>query len=164
MKNKYLANLDLIVAGVFFVILVFITFLNVIMRYIFDSPITFTEEVQMACFLWVIFTGAGAAFRYGSHVAVEIVFDLLPTKAKLCQIIFNYVLMMALLAYIIYLGINLESLLYMMGKYTYILQMKVWIINAIVPIGCLLMMICLSISFFNELQSYRNSNAVDRGE
>ena len=72
--------------------------------------------------------------------------------------------MMALLAYIIYLGINLESLLYMMGKYTYILQMKVWIINAIVPIGCLLMMICLSISFFNELQSYRNSNAVDRGE
>lgn len=155
MNAKYLINLDLIVAGLCFFILVLITFVNVIMRYIFSDPIAWTEEIQMACFLWVIFLGASAAFRHGSHVAVEIVFDLLKPKTKYYLIIFNYILMMFLLAYLIYLGINLENLLYSMSKHTYILQIRVWIINSIVPIGCILMMFCLSLSSFKEIKQLR---------
>ena len=125
------------------------------MRYIFSDPITWTEEVQMGSFLWVIFLGAGAAFRYGSHVAVEIVFDLLKPKAKYLLVIFNYILMILLLAYLVYLGINLEELLYSMSKHTYILQIQVWVINAIVPVGCFFMMICLTISTLEELKQLR---------
>lgn len=165
MNNKYLINLDLIVAGFFFFILVSVTFTNVIMRYIFSDPITWTEEVQMASFLWVIFLGAGAAFRYGSHVAVEIVFDLLKPKTKYFLVIFNYILMMLLLAYLIYLGINLEALLYSMSKHTYILQMQVWMINSIVLIGCLFMMFCLSVSSFNEIKQLRQKILlINKGE
>lgn len=64
-----LMNLDIAVASAILAILIVLTFLGVIWRYIFDAPFTWLEEVQTSCLVWIVFAAAGAAFRTGNHVA-----------------------------------------------------------------------------------------------
>ncbi|MBO8415039.1 MAG: TRAP transporter small permease [Proteobacteria bacterium] len=140
-KSKILSNLDLVLAGIAFTILVAVTFGGVIFRYLLSSPIMWAEEVQLWCFLWITFLGAGAAFRYGSHVAVEIVFDILPKNVQKVLTVINYLIVMGILIYVCFLGFDLLSLMLKIHKTTAILRVPMWFINAIVPLGCVTMMI-----------------------
>ena len=140
-KNKILSNLDLVLAGIAFIILVAVTFGGVIFRYLLSSPIMWAEEVQLWCFLWITFLGAGAAFRYGSHVAVEIVFDLLPKPAQKVLTLVNYIIVMGILIYLLFLGADLLARMTKIHKTTAILRVPMWFINAIIPVGCVTMMI-----------------------
>ncbi len=140
-KTKILANLDLVLAGIAFTILVAVTFGGVIFRYLLSSPIMWAEEVQLWCFLWITFLGAGAAFRHGSHVAVEIVFDILPKNVQKVLTVVNYLIVMGILLYVCVLGFDLLALMTKIHKTTAILRVPMWFINSIVPVGCVLMMI-----------------------
>jgi len=77
-----LANLDIAVASVILTVLIVLTFLGVVWRYIFNNPFTWLEEVQTSCMVWIVFAAAGAAFRSGNHVAIEMIVDLMPAKMQ----------------------------------------------------------------------------------
>lgn len=77
-----LANLDIAVAAVILAVLIVLTFAGVILRYIFNAPFTWLEEVQTSCMVWIVFAGAGAAFRMGNHVAIEMIVDMMPEKMQ----------------------------------------------------------------------------------
>ncbi len=139
-KNNILVNLDLILAAIALSILIVVTFGGVIMRYFISKPIIWAEEVQLWCFLWMTFLGAGAAFRYGSHVAVEMVVSKFPKKLQKIVEIFDYVVCMVVLAYLAYLGCDIIKLMIKIGKSTSILHVPFYFINGIVPVCCALMM------------------------
>lgn len=147
-NKKILVNLDLIIAAIAFIILVVTTFGGVIMRYLIGSPIIWAEEVQLWCFLWMTFFGSGAAFRFGSHVAVEIIFEKLSASLKKKVTIINYLIIMAILAYVCVLGGDLIALMLKIGKETSILRVPYWFINAVIPVGSILMMISITYTTF----------------
>ena len=69
--SAILMNIDIVVASIILAILIVLTFLGVVWRYIFNAPFTWLEEVQTSCMVWIVFAGAGAAFRSGNHVAID---------------------------------------------------------------------------------------------
>ena len=77
-----LMNLDIAVASVILAILIVLTYFGVIWRYIFNAPFTWLEEVQTSCMVWIVFAAAGAAFRTGNHVAIEMIVDMMPEKLQ----------------------------------------------------------------------------------
>ena len=84
-ENKALSilmNLDIVVSTVILAILIVLTFFGVIWRYIFNAPFTWLEEVQTSCMVWIVFAAAGAAFRTGNHVAIEMIVDMMPEKLQ----------------------------------------------------------------------------------
>jgi TRAP-type C4-dicarboxylate transport system permease small subunit len=99
-KNKaltILGNLDFIIASVVLTILIILTFLGVIWRYILGQPFTWLEEVQLACMVWIVFAGGGAAFRTGNHTAIEMVVDLMPkTMQKVVQVFISVVVVVVI--------------------------------------------------------------------
>lgn len=142
LKNakKILANLDSIVAGTALVILVALTILGALLRYFFNHPFVWLEEVQLWCEVWVAFIGAGAAFRTGSHVAIEIIIDALP---KRIQKVFDFIIAFIVIGVIGYLFI--ESIGYLQlfiksGRTTSILQVPYTVIYGVIPITCVLML------------------------
>ena len=139
--KKIIGNLDLLIAAIALVVLVVVTFGGVIMRYVLSMPLAWAEEVQLWCFLWLTFLGGGAAFRYGSHVAVEMVVDRMPDKLKHAVEMFDYVLVMVVLGYLAYLGVDILGLMIKIGKHTNILAIPMWFVNSIMPVGCVVMMI-----------------------
>ena len=95
-----LANLDIIIAGMTLTILIILTFAGVVWRYVLKAPFTWLEEVQLACIVWIVFAAAGAAFRTGNHVAIEMVADIIPAKFQKSLSVFISVVVVAVIGYI----------------------------------------------------------------
>jgi len=59
-----------------------LVFLNVVLRYFFDSGITWSEEMSRFLFVWMVFLGAIAALKERMHLAVDIVINRLSPGLK----------------------------------------------------------------------------------
>ncbi|GGC83859.1 ABC transporter permease [Thalassobacillus devorans] len=59
-----------------------LVFGNVVLRYLFNSGITWSEEMSRYFFVWLVFLGAIAALKDRMHLGVDIVVNLLPEKVK----------------------------------------------------------------------------------
>lgn len=138
---RYLLNLDMIIAAAALAVIIVITFVGVPLRYFMNAPIVWEEEVQIWCFIWVIFLGGGAAFRTGSHVAIEFLVDMLPSKIKKVFEVLIYLIVMAVLVYFVIHGTTLVNQIIAMKTSTNILKVPNWLIYSAFPIGCAIMMV-----------------------
>ena len=87
MKNKItlkgiLTNLDAIITAATLSICVVLVNANVIMRYFFNSPIRWAEEVVTSLFVWTVFIGSSYAYRKHSHLGVDILVNIMPKKMR----------------------------------------------------------------------------------
>ncbi len=62
--------IDAITMG-FVVIMVVIIFLQIASRAVLGSSFPWTEEAARFLMIWVIYLGAGIAFKYGAHISIE---------------------------------------------------------------------------------------------
>lgn len=133
-KNKaltILGNLDFIIASAVLTILVVLTFMGVIWRYILGQPFTWLEEVQLACMVWIVFAGGGAAFRTGNHTAIEMVVDLMPkTTQKVVQLLIS-VVVMAVIGYLFANTLTFIQLMIKSGRSTSMLHIPYSLIYGI---------------------------------
>ncbi|QZY54360.1 TRAP transporter small permease [Crassaminicella profunda] len=157
---KYLMNMDMIIASLALIILVLITFFGVIMRYFLNSPFVWLQEVQLWCFTWVVFFGGGAAFRSGSHVAIDVLVDRMPLTMKKIVEVCGYLVSMIVLAYLLMHGTNLVKQLLQTGRVTNILHVPYPIVYGAFPLGCVLMMINYTMIM---LKSLSNKNVNTKG-
>ncbi len=134
-------NVDVLLAGICLIILVAITFLGVIMRYFFNNPFVWQEEIQLWLFLWIAFFGGSAAFRTKNHVEIDMVVELLPSKVqKLVQILI-YAVVVIVLGYLCGKGMKMVEQFIATNKSTFVLSVPSSLIYSVVPIGCILMII-----------------------
>ena len=80
------------------VIVVLITY-DVLMRYFFNDPQLFVDEVASFLQIVVIFGGLAYTFRTGGHVRVDLVTARLPARAR------AWLRVVALLGSLVFLGI-----------------------------------------------------------
>jgi TRAP-type C4-dicarboxylate transport system permease small subunit len=77
-----LKNLDAIITSVTLLSCVVLVNANVIMRYFFNSPIRWSEEVVTSLFVWTVFIGSAYAYRNHSHLGVDVLVKLFPDKVR----------------------------------------------------------------------------------
>jgi TRAP-type transport system small permease protein len=75
---KPLARFEEIVAGAALVVVIFAACWGVVTRYVTAEPATWSGEVAAIAFAWLVFVGAAAGFKYGMHVAIDMVVTSLP--------------------------------------------------------------------------------------
>lgn len=68
-------------------------FANVILRYFFDSGLTWAEEASRYCFIWLIFLGAVVAARENVHLGVDTLVNKLSLKNRRILFIVNNILL-----------------------------------------------------------------------
>ncbi|AMV11190.1 TRAP transporter small permease subunit [Geobacillus thermoleovorans] len=76
-----------------------LVFGNVVLRYGFNSGITWSEEMSRFLFIWMSFLGAIGALKDNDHLGVDTLVRKLPTGAK--RIVF--VISNAIVLYVLYL-------------------------------------------------------------
>ena len=69
---------SVIIAG--FLIMFFVLLAQVVMRYVFNSPLTWSEETARFIFVYVSFVGISFAYRKKAHIRMEAVVKLLPPR------------------------------------------------------------------------------------
>jgi TRAP-type C4-dicarboxylate transport system permease small subunit len=77
--------LDRTVQGVLALLLGAMTvlvFASVVLRYVLNSPVTWSEELASLLFAWVTFVGAYVGFRARSHIAIDTLMVFLPHTVR----------------------------------------------------------------------------------
>ncbi|GKX27742.1 TRAP transporter permease [Vallitalea longa] len=144
--KRCLMNLDIIIAAIALIVLVSTTFFGVLMRYFFNNPFVWLQEVQLWCFTWVVFFGVGAAFRTGSHVAIEFIVDhMRPTMRKITEV-FGYIVSICVIIYFFIHGTDFIKQLINTNRTTNILDIPYPLIYMAFPICCILMIINYSLT------------------
>ncbi|MEI5677037.1 TRAP transporter small permease [Mesorhizobium sp. CGMCC 1.15528] len=68
--------------------MVTLVFANVVMRYVFDSGITVTDELSRMMFVWISFLGAILVARRSEHLGVDLLTATLsPASKRICRIL-----------------------------------------------------------------------------
>ena len=159
MKNNkflsFLGNIDIIVAGIMLAILIILTFLGVIYRYVLAAPFTWLEEVQTSCLVWIVFAAAGPAFRYGNHVAIEMFVDLMPKSMQKVMTVLISAVVVIVLAYLFKETLGFIAIFARSGRATSMLKIPFSLIYGI----ALVSYVDLLISYFYSLYANVKSEA-----
>ena len=164
MAEKFLGNLDLLAACVLVVWLICLTFVGVMRRYIFRDPIAWMEEVQMLSFLSVVFLGGSAAFRSGSHIAIEILVDALPKKIGQFIERFDVLLELLILGYLFMQELSYYLQLAGTTKRTDVLRLSYDVAYIAVPIGGALMIVSMLFGAYQQFIAHKAPAAEEEKE
>lgn len=138
-----LGNLDLYFMGILLACLIVLTVGGVLKRYILRNPISWLEEIQALLFMWITFIGGSAAFRYASHVSIEILVDSLPKKIGGLIERFDVLLQLLILGYLCYQEFTYYFQLISTGKVTNLLRIPYSVAYLALPIGGVLMLVSM---------------------
>jgi TRAP-type transport system small permease protein len=81
MLRGYTRVLDAL-GGLFLAAMVVLVFGNVVLRYVFNTGITISEELSRWLFVWLTFMGAVVALREHGHLGTDILVSRLPARCR----------------------------------------------------------------------------------
>lgn len=87
---------DEVLATASLVVIVLSISWGVVSRYLLPQAATWTYEVASLAFAWLVFFGAVAGVRLGTHAAIDFLVDALPMRLRIVIAWFNYILLAAL--------------------------------------------------------------------
>lgn len=123
------------VAGVLLLALVLVAIAGVVMRYFFNSPLHWGEEMTGLLMAWIVLIGMAIAERKDSNLTITFITDVLPQKLSAWIALLVSVLSIVLLVYMAWLGYQLASASGF--RQTQILKISWFWIYIAVPVGAL---------------------------
>lgn len=135
---KILDHLEEWIIGLMLAAMTGLTFVQVVMRYVFNSGFSWALELTTVFFAFMIFVGISYGVRVGSHIGVDALVKMMGHTAR------RNISILAVLLSLLYVGLVLT------GSMTYVLKMKEagiefedmsierWQVLAVMPVGFLL--------------------------
>lgn len=101
--------------------------------------------------LWIVFLGASYCFRQKSHIAVDLLVDLMPVRAQRIVAVLIQLVVVVVLAYIGFYGYKACLHYASRSNTTNILRVPYSVKYLAVPLGCVLMIVSSTWRLVREL-------------
>lgn len=134
-----------------------LVFLQVVLRYVFNTGILWSEEVSRYLFVWVSWLGLSLGAREDQHIKVEMVVNKLKGRPALAVKILSHLIVLAINVFIVYQGIRLMNFTLATRKKSALLHCTMAIFQAAVPVGCGLMIIRNIEDIVKAFKGYRGT-------
>lgn len=87
---------------------VIIVFMQVIMRYFFNTSLTWSEELSRYIFIWQVWLGSSIAFVDNQHIRVDLIFSIFKSEnsQKVLHLI-NNIIWFSFNMFLVYVGVKL---------------------------------------------------------
>jgi C4-dicarboxylate transporter DctQ subunit len=130
-----LSRLGLACAALALLIVIGISFTNVVLRYVFFRPIPWAEELMLFLMIFSVYTGAISVAWEQRHIRLDGIRNMAPPQFRRVIEIVSALVLVAILAPIIYASTTVVALLADMGQTSDAMQAPMWVPQAIVPVG-----------------------------
>jgi C4-dicarboxylate transporter DctQ subunit len=67
---------------VLLVVMVVITFVTVVTRYVFDLPLSYIDQLVPNLFVWVTFLGSSLAVKRRAHLGLSLLYEAIPPRGQ----------------------------------------------------------------------------------
>ena len=133
--KKFLNSFEDGICAIILFIMLILTFINVIARYVLLASMPFVEELTCVGLMVLSILGAATASKRGAHLGLSVVTDLLPQTAQSVIALICDILNAAFCVVIVYLGYlmvqnQINSNVLSMG-----MSWPVWLYGIWLPIG-----------------------------
>lgn len=136
--EKAMVNLEERIVTALMGLIVILTFLQVLSRYVFHNPLVWTDEVTRFSFIWLIMTGSAVGVYRGLHFTVS--FLVKKSSAKV-QFICSILTSLSIIAFLwVAFGYGIKWLGTGSGQTTPALEISVQIPYSSIPFGAVLML------------------------
>lgn len=136
----------------FISVLVAITFLQVLSRFVFHIPIVWSEEVVRMSFIWIIFLGSAIAVKEGIHLTLDMIVSSFGEKWRYFIRLIILGLIFIAAGIICYGGFN--YVVRNIGKTAVTMQIPSNVVYVSAPISALLMMFFTIEQFINQTKEH----------
>lgn len=130
--EEYLLILLLVVA-------VILGLIQVIMRYVFNNSLTWSEELSRVLFIWMSWLGISYGQKKQEHIKITILTDRLKGTPKKVVMLLADLLTVAILVVFMVEGVVVSGKVMSIGSFTPALRIPKWLIYSSVPVSCVLM-------------------------
>lgn len=130
--NKHMEE-TLLVFGVITMIL--LIFFQVIMRYLFNSSLAWSEELARYIFIWQVWLAVPYAVIKGRHIRLELLPDLIGSKGKFILDMLFFLVSAGFFAFLSFQSISVVQGIIKMDQLTPVIQIPKWICYLSVPVG-----------------------------
>lgn len=111
------------------------------MRYVFNNPQAWVEEVSRYSIIWGTFLGFGMALKHNQHIQVDILYDRLNATGKYIINLVATALSIIFCIIYIYYGWNLVATRFHSGMVSLDMRIPMWIVYLILPISGVLFLL-----------------------
>ncbi len=146
--RKGLKRFENTLLGILISVMVIVIFLQVISRFIFNNPLSWSEELARYLFIWIIFIGASVAVRERAHFGIDFFVELLPDKFKKIIDFLISISMIGFAAIMIIYGIETVKWTHMQISPSLHIHMS--LPNAAIPVSGVLICINVILNMLNQ--------------
>ena len=167
MKSRFwhnICNIDLFLAIIALAVLVIVTFVGVFMRYTFNDPFVWLDEVQMTVIVWLTCFGASAAIRHGGHIAIDMFVTLLPAKIQKAVGVVTFLVIITMLGFLAWNSFGLVGQQLQFKRVTDILLLPRGYIFAALPVSTCMMILSFIANGVNEILHPKTAPNAQKGE
>ncbi len=130
-----IAKFDEILAGLCLSAMILIVLIQIFLRNFFQTGIGGADPLVRHLVLWVVFLGAGIAAKDNSHISINFLSKSLPPKANKAVEFIVAIFSSCVLGILVYASMSFISLDFSDGIKIPLLNIPVWTMEIIIPIG-----------------------------
>lgn len=120
---------------IFLILISCVMMFQIVVRYLFDSPLPWPEEFCRYCFVWSCMLATGFCIRKGSMLRVDVIFGLFPEKIAFILDVFSKVLAAAFCFIMLGAAWNVTMNALNIGQVSPAMQMPTWLLYISAPLG-----------------------------
>lgn len=143
MFGRWMARLEEGLIAFILACMTMLTFVQVVLRYAFNSGFTWALEANTYLFGWMVLIGMSYGVRVGSHIGVDVLVQQLPSHLRRFVGLLGVLLCSVYAAILLYGGWNYVDTMHTLGVEAEDLPIERWILLLIVPIGFALLLLRL---------------------
>ena len=157
---------DIVMSVVCLIIMVACIFLQVIFRYLFNSPLAWSEELARYTMISLVYFGIGLAIKEEAHMSVTMLQDKLPESARRVVIIVTKLIMLVLYGIMCRYAISMTNTIFSSHQVTSTMRAPMGIFYICLPVGfaiAVLREIESIVNFLKKDKNAENSAEIEEG-
>lgn len=148
---------EIILVAVFSVMVVLI-FAQVLMRYVFEASLSWSEELARYMFLWIIWLGSSFAAREKAHISLDFVTSRLSPKTKHVVWIIKTLIWIGFTVFLAYISFKLTYIIFDRGQLSPALRIPMGYAYASIPFGVTMMLVRIIQNLIKDFLERKRSN------
>ncbi|MCD8138769.1 MAG: TRAP transporter small permease [Planctomycetaceae bacterium] len=149
--NRFLSNVEKYICVTTFVVMLFLTFINIVSRYLLTMSLSFTKEIVTGLFVIASLAGSSIAIRDHSHLGLDFITSYFSKGAQRFLFVIANLLGIVFCAVVLYHGAIMVYHEWESGQVSATMQWPEWIYGMTVPVGALLLMLRYGVTIWQTV-------------
>lgn len=141
-----------------FSIMVILIFLQVLMRYVFEASLSWSEELARYMFLWIIWLGSSYAAREKAHISLDFVTSRLSPKKQYVVWVIKTIIWIGFTVFLAYISGKLTFIIFDRGQLSPALRIPMGYAYASIPFGVTMMLFRIIQNLVKDFMERRKSH------